>query len=119
MAKAKKTTEKAVKKVTKKTATKKAASKQPKVSNGLTGNQVKVLKALKSGQELNRKQLAQRTGINGGWAKLLGTAYQDEVGAQGPGLSDTGLITVNSYESERILTYTITAKGKKVLQDAS
>lgn len=103
---------KATKKATKKASPKKAA----KPSSGLTPREVKVLKALKSGRELNRVELAKATGSKGSWAQLLGAATRDGMGVQGGGMASKGLITVNQYEGSRVLTYQVTPKGKAALQ---
>ena len=102
------------KKTAKKAASKKAALK--KTSNGVTANQIKVLKALKSGKEMNRTQLIKVTGIAGGWSKMFGAATREDGGVQGTGLIRMGLVTVSQYEGSRELTNQITSKGKKLLQ---
>lgn len=113
----KSTKKKVVKKKTAKKPSKKKAAKKkaaPK-KNGLTGNEVKVLTVLKSGRELNRVQLAKATGINTGWAKLLGAASREDYGVQGGGLAGKGLVKVSKHEDSPKLVYVITPKGQKAI----
>ena len=121
------TTKKGTKKANvKKTSTKKSTAKKTtpaKVQSGLSKNEVKVLKALKgtskTGKMLNRQQLGKATGINGGWAKLLG-ANKDSYGVQGGGLAGQGLIAVvKDDDGSRLLSYYVMANGIKALAKAT
>lgn len=115
---------KAVKKTTAKKPTKKAAPKKTdaKPTNGLTVNQIKILKALKNTKPLtgkSRGQLIKTTGINGGWSKNLGAVTRDDLGVQGGGLAGMGLIKIVKLEDSRVLTQYITKKGLATLAKAT
>lgn len=118
----KKNSKKKGKTTKKKGSKKKGAEKTTKrETEGLSKNQIKVLKALKgtkAGQkELTRVQLGKATGINGGWAKLLGAETRDGLGIHGSkSLSGMGLIVITQYEGERLLKMAITSKGKTKLE---
>jgi len=90
---------------------------KPMETNGsLTKNEIKVLKVLAKGKAaLTRVQLSKRTGINGGWSKLLGAGNYEGYGVQGGGLALRGLLLIEGEEDSRILSYTITAKGRKAI----
>ena len=97
------------------------ATKTKTVSaNHITNRELAVLKALlrtTPGKGLNRKQLGERTGTRGGWAKLLGAATRDGLGVHGSSsLAGRGLIKVEQQqEGSCILEYVITAKGAAVI----
>jgi hypothetical protein len=121
----KKVTKKAVKKAPAKTAKKKVAKKaaktpkkesKPREKALLTGNEIKVLTALKDGKQLNRVELNKKTGISKGWSKMLGAATRDGLGASGEhSLAGRKLIRCMKLEDERTLRYEITAAGKALL----
>lgn len=108
-----KTPAKPVKKVAKNT---KAVATKP--ANGLTGNEAKILAALKGTSKdnkmLDRNQLIAKTGINGGWAKTLGAVTKGE--ADSTSLEGRGLVCSYKTTDVRTLQYYITAKGLKVLE---
>lgn len=92
----------------------------PKAS-GLTGNEIKVLKALKGAKTpLTRKQLATKTEIAKGWSRMLGASTKDDGGVAGKdSLEGRGLIKVQADpEGGRALLYTITKKGEQSLAKA-
>jgi hypothetical protein len=105
------------KKVVKKAAGKKAAGKKAAAAEkgGLSGNQRKVLQALAkttADKTLTRGELAEKTGIERGWSKLLGSPTKD---AKDHGMEAEGLVKSQKVEGERGLGYFITAKGKAAL----
>ena len=96
----------------KKAAAAKAAPAET-VPSGLTKRQHKVLTALASGKELSRNELADATGMNKGWSKLLGASTHEEAGDGS--LEGLGYIKSARYEGSRSVVYAITAAGKKAL----
>jgi DNA-binding MarR family transcriptional regulator len=82
----------------------------------LSGSKVRVLEALAAAEPegLTRTELAEQTGINKGWAKLLGAPTKGETN----GMEGAGLVKSHKHEGERSLRYTITAAGKKALAKA-
>jgi hypothetical protein len=102
---------------TKKAPVKKAAAAKAApaetVPSGLTKRQHKVLTALASGKELSRNELADATGMNKGWSKLLGASTHEEAGDGS--LEGLGYIKSARYEGSRSVVYAITAAGKKAL----
>jgi hypothetical protein len=115
----KKTTTKATtpKKATAKRATKTKPKVPKTVAGSLTKSEIKILEALKSAgtKELNRDQLIQKTGINNGWSRMLGTPTTEVK----PGtLQGRKLINCHKHEGSRVLTYTITTRGKQALSKA-
>lgn len=82
----------------------------------LSGSKVKVLEALVSAEPegLTRTELAEQTGINKGWAKLLGAPTKGGTN----GMEGAGLVKSHKHEGERSMRYTITAAGKKALAKA-
>jgi hypothetical protein len=104
-------------------ATKKAAAAPTKAEpasvkeRGLSGNKILTLETLNKAKDgLTRAQLAEKTGIVKGWAKMLGAVTQGDA-AEGT-LEGDGLVTSDDVEGIRGLVYTITAKGKKALENA-
>ncbi len=83
---------------------------------GLTGVQIRVLQAMSSGSKVTRADLSEATGISKGWAKILGTREDPIEGS----LEGMGLVRkVDPPKDEKqILTYVITADGKKMLAKA-
>jgi len=95
------------------------APKPPKVEKvkaELSGNAIKILKALKnttsSGKKLNRMELVEKTSIANGWAKMLGAPTKENVG----GLEGSGHVKSSKLEGEKVLSYYITEKGLKSLE---
>lgn len=109
-----------------KRAPKKAPKKEKRVSKKvsgevpLTGNQLKVLKALRStsagGKTLTRDQLRDATGIKGGYCKMIGSSTV-EGGGRGAdtGLEPRGLVRSAVVEGARGLSYYITTRGAAAL----
>lgn len=83
---------------------------------GLSESKLKVLKELnKAGDRgLTRAELAERTGINKGWAKMLGAVTKGDA-ASGTLEGDGYVRSEPAAEGERGIRYYITAKGKKAL----
>lgn len=81
----------------------------------LSSNQVKILEQLSSGRRMSRKDIAEATGIQKGFSKLLGAQENPAETA----LEPMGLVkSEEPKEGERGLQYTITAGGKKALEKA-
>ena len=88
--------------------------------NGITGNQLKVLKALASGASLTREELRRKTGINKGWSRMLGASSKEDGGVHWEtSLLGRGLISDVTESGERTLCYKLTAKGKAALEKAT
>lgn len=104
---------KVVKKAVKKAAkADKAKPERPAGAGGVTGNQIRLLQALKSGKEMTRAQLADATGIIKGYSKMLGNVE----GTHENSLTALGLVKcMVAEEGERGMRYAITAKGKQLL----
>ena len=116
---AKAATKKAAKKGAKKgAAVKKAAGGGKEKKGELSGNAIKVLQAMKgtaaNGKTVTRAQLAEKTGINKGWSKLLGNPTK----GGDHGMEAAGLVKSQKHEGERGLVYFITEKGRKALEAA-
>ena len=81
---------------------------------GLSNNKVKVLTLLaKAKQPMTRSEMAEKTGIAKGWAKLLGAVTKGD--AEAGTLEGDGLVRSEKVEGEAGLRYTITAAGRKLL----
>jgi len=97
-----------------------AKAERSNVPAGLSGNEIRVLTALRDGAELTRQQIRQRTGMGEkGWSKLLGAATRVDGGVQGGGLEGKGLIsTVRDAFGRAVipLRYSITEAGRKALE---
>ena len=85
----------------------------------LTQREITALTALKNGKALSRDELRKATGINKGWSKLFGAATKEDFGGNTNGLEPRGLVKHATGEKARTLTYQITAKGLKVLAEAT
>lgn len=90
----------------------KKSEKRARGNGELTGNELKVLTALKGtsagGKTLSRSKLKEKTGINKGYSKMLGAATK---GDMGDGLESRGFVKHVKIEDQRELGYHITAKG--------
>jgi len=83
--------------------------------NGLNGSQIRTLEALSDGKAKTRVELAEATGINKGWSRILGT----KEGTHEDALEPMGYIKATvPQEGERGMKYTITASGKQALAKA-
>lgn len=84
--------------------------------NGLVPSVIKVLQTLRdAGVAMTRKELAESTGIEKGWSKILGTKDGGNEEALGP----IGyVLSVEPKEGERGMKYKITAAGKQALVKA-
>lgn len=100
---------------------KEAVAPAPAKAGDLTGNMVKVLKALKAKSPQTRKQLAAKTGIAKGWSRMLGATTKEDGGTNGANsLEGRGLIKVTTDpEAGRTLLYTLTKKGEQALAKAT
>lgn len=79
----------------------------------LTGAEYRTMKAINdAGHALSRKELAEATGQEKGWSKLLGT----KDGGNG-GLCDRGLLNLIMHESEP-MRYALTEAGREALEKA-
>ena len=107
-----------VKKTTTKKVTvkKEEGEKKSRISaNGLNGSHIRVLQTLKGGASMSRAELAEATGINKGWSRILGTTE----GGHEDALEPRGFVKSSvPPEGERGMRYTITASGKKSLEKA-
>lgn len=129
MPKAKKST--STKKSTKKktTSKKKAAGSGKKGGgrkkyNDLSPNEIKVLQCLEDNGEMSRAELTDATGIQKGWAKLLGSPTKE---IKEDSLEGRKLVKHSKYEPQEGdekhgkragFVYDITATGKKALAKA-
>jgi DNA-binding MarR family transcriptional regulator len=85
------------------------------MSTSLNGSQIKILETLVSGRRMSRKDIAEKTGIQKGYSKLLGAQENPSETA----LEPLGYVkSEEPNEGERGLQYTITAKGKVALEKA-
>lgn len=84
---------------------------------GLTGNEIKIMGALRVGGTMDRAQLSEATGIAKGWSKTLGAATSAE-GVSPDSLEGRGFITSSKVEGVRRIQYTITATGLTALVNA-
>ncbi len=83
------------------------------MSNELSPNEVKTLKALVKGNKpMSRADLRKATGIQKGWSKLLGSSTK-EVAAES--LEGRKLVKSEKVEGQRGIVYTVTANGKKAV----
>ncbi len=84
----------------------------------LTEVEARTLTALdKAGQKgLTRGELATKTDIKKGWARILGAASKEDGGGNwDKSLEGRGLVKQAVNEESRAMTITITALGKKAL----
>lgn len=88
--------------------------------NHLTGTALRALTALAGSKApLTRAELAEATGVQKGWSRLLGAATKEGGGAAGAkSLEARGLVRCEPQEGGRALAYTITPAGKKALAAA-
>lgn len=83
-----------------------------KAEGGLTNKAIKVLTLLsKAPNGLTRKAMIEKTGIQKGWAKLLGAPTKGNPG----GLEGKGLVKSSRTEGDAKITYVITAAGRKAI----
>ena len=106
-------------KVAAKQTTKEAAEPKKRTSgkfNDLTSSQIKTLEALNDGTAMTRQELADETGIQKGWSKLLGKQEDDHEDS----LLSKNLVkaTVPQEGEGRAMKYMITAAGKQALAKA-
>lgn len=116
------------KKGAKKAAPKEAAAKKEKGSKkkfgNLTSNQMKTLECLEDNVAKTRATMTAETGIQKGWAKLLGAATKGAPTAdtlEGMGLVKSEKLEAQGEGDEKTpggLYYTITKAGHKELADA-
>lgn len=82
-------------------------------AGGLNGSELRAMRAINAaGHALSRKELAEATGQEKGWSKLLGTKE-----GGGEGLVDRGLLNLVMHEDEP-MRYSLTDPGKEALAKA-
>jgi chromosome segregation and condensation protein ScpB len=94
----------------------KSGESKPKHPSGLSDSKVRVLGLLaKTPRGLTRAQLAEKTGIQKGWAKLLGAPSKGKP-VKGTLEGDGYVESREPQEDEgRSMVYNITHKGKQAL----
>lgn len=94
-----------------------AAPAVEKPKPGLTGNEVKIMDALRTGGTMTRPMLIEATGIAKGWSATLGAATS-EAGIAADTLEGRGFVTSSKVEGSRLLHYDITKEGRIALAHA-